>query len=49
MPENYNLEDWDKDWVKILVENPKLIRRPIIVKNDMAVLGDIVQHIDALL
>lgn len=38
-----------KEWIKILVENPKLIRRPIIVKNDMAVLGDIVQHIDALL
>ena len=39
----------DKDWIKILVENPKLLRRPIIVKNDKAVLGDIVQHIDALL
>ncbi|MBU8892243.1 MAG: arsenate reductase (glutaredoxin) [Bacteroidales bacterium] len=39
----------DKDWIKILVENPKLIRRPVIVKNDKAVLGDIVQHIDALL
>ena len=39
----------DKEWIKILVENPKLIRRPVIVKNDNAVLGDIVQHIDALL
>ena len=38
-----------EEWIKILVENPKLIRRPIIVKNDKAVLGDIVQHIDALL
>ena len=39
----------DKEWIKILVENPKLIRRPIIVKNDKAVLGDIVKHIDVLL
>ncbi len=39
----------EKEWIKILVENPKLIRRPIIEKGDKAVLGDIVQHIDALL
>lgn len=39
----------DKEWIKILVENPKLIRRPIIVKGDQAVVGDIVEHIDALL
>ena len=38
-----------EEWIKILVENPKLIRRPIIVKNDRAVLGDIVEHIDVLL
>ncbi len=39
----------DEEWIKILVENPKLIRRPIVVKGDKAVLGDIVEHIDALL
>lgn len=39
----------EKEWIKILVENPKLIRRPIIEKGDKAVLGDIVEHIDALL
>ena len=39
----------DDEWIKILAENPKLIRRPIIVKGDKAVLGDIVEHIDALL
>ena len=39
----------DDEWIQIMVENPKLIRRPIIVKGDKAVLGDIVEHIDALL
>lgn len=39
----------DREWIKILVENPKLIRRPIIEKDNKAVLGDIVQHIDVLL
>jgi len=39
----------DDEWIKILVENPKLIRRPIIVKDENAVVGDIVEHIDALL
>jgi len=39
----------DDQWIKILVQNPKLIRRPIIVKGDKAVLGDIVEHIDTLL
>ena len=39
----------DKEWIKILVENPKFIRRPIIVKGDKAVIGDILENIDALL
>ncbi len=39
----------DQEWIKILVENPKLIKRPIIEKDNKAVLGDIVEHIDALL
>ena len=39
----------DKEWIKILVENPKLIRRPIIVKGDKAVVGDIVENIDGIL
>lgn len=48
--QNYKGKDFsDKEWIKILVENPKLIRRPIIVKEDKAVVGDIVEHIDALL
>ncbi|MDA3952974.1 MAG: arsenate reductase family protein [Bacteroidales bacterium] len=39
----------DKEWIKILVENPKLIKRPIVEKEGKAVLGDIVEHIDVLL
>ncbi len=47
--QNYKGKDFtDQEWIKILVENPKLIRRPIIVKGDQAVVGDIVEHIDAL-
>ncbi|MFC2152520.1 ArsC/Spx/MgsR family protein [Bacteroidota bacterium] len=48
--QNYKGKDFsNKEWIKILVENPKLIRRPIIEKGNKAVLGDIVKHIDALL
>lgn len=39
----------DDEWIKILVNNPKLIRRPIIIKDDKAVLGDIIEHIDTLI
>ena len=48
--QNYKGKDFsDDEWIEILVENPKLIKRPIIVKDDKAVLGDIVEHIDVLL
>jgi arsenate reductase (glutaredoxin) len=39
----------DDQWIGILVKNPKLIRRPIILKGEKAVLGDILEHIDTLL
>lgn len=39
----------DDEWIKIMVENPKLIRRPIIEKGDKAVLGDIVEQIEEIL
>jgi arsenate reductase len=39
----------DEEWVRILVENPKLIQRPIILKGPKAVLGDPVSEIDVLL
>jgi len=39
----------DEEWVTILLENPKLIQRPIVVKNHKAVLGQPVDEIDKLL
>jgi arsenate reductase len=39
----------DEEWVKILVENPKLIHRPIVVKGPKAVLGDPASELDVLL
>jgi len=48
--ENYKGKNFsEKEWIKVLVDNPKLIKRPIIEKDDKAVLGDIVEHIDVLL
>ena len=35
----------DKEWVKIMVENPKLIKRPIVVKDNKAVWGDPAENI----
>jgi len=47
---NYKGKDFsDDEWIKILVENPKLIRRPIIIKGEKAVIGDVVENIDDLL
>lgn len=39
----------DEEWITILLENPKLIQRPIVVKNNKAVLGQPVDEIDRLL
>ncbi len=39
----------DEEWITILLENPKLIQRPIVVKNHKAVLGQPVDEIDRLL
>jgi len=38
----------DQEWVRIMVENPKLIKRPIIEGKYKAVLGDPVENIDEL-
>jgi arsenate reductase (glutaredoxin) len=38
----------DEEWIKIMVENPKLIKRPIVVKNNKAVWGDPVEELDVL-
>ena len=29
----------EEQWVNILCENPKLIERPIVIKNDLAIIG----------
>ena len=39
----------DDEWIKILVEHPKLIQRPVIVKDNKAALGDPVENIDPIL
>ena len=38
-----------EEWITILLENPKLIQRPIVVKNHKAVLAQPVEEIDRLL
>ncbi len=38
----------DEEWITILLENPKLIQRPIVVNNHKAVLGQPVEEIDRL-
>jgi len=39
----------DDEWVKILIEHPKLIQRPIVVKGYKAVIGDPSDNIETLL
>ncbi len=38
----------DEEWVKIMVENPKLIKRPIVVKDYKAVWADPPENMDEL-
>jgi arsenate reductase len=38
----------DDEWIKIMVENPKLIKRPIVVKDNKAVWGDPAENIEEL-
>ncbi len=38
----------DDEWVKIMIENPKLIKRPIVVRGNKAVWGDPPEEIDVL-
>lgn len=47
---NYKGKDFSEDeWIKIMVENPKLINRPIVVRNQKAVWGDPPENIALLL
>ena len=38
----------DHEWIKIMVENPKLIKRPIVVKENKAVWGDPAEELEVL-
>jgi arsenate reductase len=38
----------DKEWIKIMIENPKIIQRPIVVKDHLAVIGDPIENIEKL-
>jgi arsenate reductase len=39
----------DHEWIRILLQNPRIIMRPIIEKDYKAVIGDPVENIDLLL
>ena len=43
-----NLNLSDAEWIKIMVQNPKLIQRPIVVKNHKAVLARPAEEIEKL-
>ena len=43
-----NKQFTDEEWVKIIIENPRLLRRPIIIKDMKAVIGDPVEDIEKL-
>jgi len=46
---NYKGKEFSEDeWIKIMVENPKLIQRPIVVRNHQAVWGDPPENIEVL-
>ena len=47
--QNYKGKNFtDEEWVKIMIENQKLIKRPIVVKDNKAVWGDPAENINEL-
>jgi len=39
----------DHEWIKVMVENPKLIERPIVVKGNKAIIGRPPSNVEELL
>ncbi|MFO7933654.1 MAG: arsenate reductase family protein [Bacteroidales bacterium] len=39
----------DEEWIKVMIENPRLIKRPIVEGKYRAVIGDPAETIDSLL
>jgi arsenate reductase-like glutaredoxin family protein len=47
--DNYQGKEFsDDEWIKILVENPKLLRRPIVVNGNKAVLANPPENIEEI-
>jgi len=48
--ENYKGKNLsDKEWIKILVENPKLLQRPIVVNGNKAVLANPPENVESII
>lgn len=39
----------DEEWIKIIIENPKLLRRPVIVAKHKAMVGESAERIEEVL
>lgn len=38
----------NEEWAEIISQNPKLLKRPVVIRNNKAVIGDPAQNIDNL-
>jgi len=48
--ENYKDKELsDEEWIKILVENPKLLQRPIVVNGEKAVLANPPEKVEEII